>query len=77
MPYALREKIKKELDHLEKTGIIITVEFSDWAAPVVLVVKPDGSVRLCGDYKTTVNRVTKVEKYPWTKSLRSSQPSTH
>lgn len=56
--------MNKEIDRLEKAGIIKPVEFSDWAAPIVPVVKPDGSVRLCGDYKVTVNRVAKVEKYP-------------
>ena len=40
------------------------MEFSDWAAPIVPVVKPDGSVRLCGNYKVTVNQVAKVERYP-------------
>ena len=53
-----------EIDRLERSGIIKPVEFSDWASPIVSVVKPDGSMRLCGDYKVTINRVTKVDKHP-------------
>ena len=26
--------------------------------------KPDGKVRICGDYKVTINRAAKVERYP-------------
>ncbi|XP_014675604.1 PREDICTED: uncharacterized protein LOC106815629 [Priapulus caudatus] len=64
VPYALREKVDTELDRLEREGIIESVPFSDWAAPIVPVVKPDKSVRICGDFKVTVNRYARVEKYP-------------
>ena len=37
---------------------------SDWATPVVPVRKPDNSIRLCGDYKTTVNQASKLDNYP-------------
>ena len=40
------------------------VHFSDWATPIVLGAKRDGSVRICGDYKITLNRVLKSEVYP-------------
>ena len=40
------------------------VKFSSWAAPVVPVIKRDGNVRLCGDYKLTINSVAKNEVYP-------------
>ena len=62
--FALRPKIEEELGRLQSLGVIESVQFSDWAAPIVPVVKDDGSVRICGDYKVTVNRVAKVEKYP-------------
>ena len=64
VPYALREKVDREIERLEKDGVIEPVQFSDWAAPVVPVVKPDNSVRLCGDYKVTINRVAKLDVYP-------------
>ena len=54
----------KEIDHLVKEGVIQPVTHSDWAAPVVPVVKRDGSVRLCGDYKITVNKIAKFDSYP-------------
>ena len=40
------------------------VEYSDWATPIVPVLKKDGSVRICGDYKVTVNRVLDINRYP-------------
>eukprot|EP00731_Ephydatia_muelleri_P000767 Em0001g767a len=64
VPYAVREKVEKELERLEKLGVIEAIQFSEWAAPVVPVVKCDGSIRLCGDYKLTVNRVANLECYP-------------
>lgn len=64
LPFALREKVEQELERLEKQNIITPVMFSEWAAPVVPVEKRDGSVRICGDYKLTVNRVAKTEVYP-------------
>ena len=31
--------------------MIEPVSFSDWAAPIVPVVKGDGTIQICGDYK--------------------------
>ena len=64
VPYAMRGKVEQELERLEKQGIIKPVDFSDWAAPIVPVLKRDGSVHICGDYKLTVNQTAKLETYP-------------
>ena len=64
MPFSLRSKVEKELERLEKEGIIEAIEHADWAAPIVPVVKGDGSIRICGDYRLTVNRASRLDAYP-------------
>ena len=63
LPLSLREKVSDELDKLQAKSIIVPVKFSSWAAPIVPVIKRDGSVRLCGDYKLTINSVAQTEVY--------------
>ncbi|XP_077534534.1 uncharacterized protein LOC144146455 [Haemaphysalis longicornis] len=36
----------------------------EWAAPIVPLLKQDASVKICGDFKVTINPVAAVEKYP-------------
>ena len=64
VPYAVSDKVTSELDRLRKAGVIKPVQFADWATPIVPVLKPDGTLRLCGDYKQTVNRAAIPDKYP-------------
>ena len=63
VPFALREQVKKELERQIKEGELVAVEKSDWAAPLVLVRKTGGSVRICADYKVTVNQCVKDQAY--------------
>ena len=49
VPYSLKGKIEQELDRLVKQGVIEPITFSEWAAPIVTVLKEDGTVRICGD----------------------------
>lgn len=64
VPYALRPRVEAELKRLTEFGVISPVEHSDWAMPVVPVSKKDGTVRLCGDFKVTLNPALCVDKYP-------------
>ena len=65
LPYSMRAKVEEEIDRLVAEGILEPVEYSDWAAPVVAVLKSDRkSVRLCGDFRLTVNPVAKLHRHP-------------
>ena len=57
--------MERELEHLVQEGIITPVQYADWAALIVPVWKRDKrSVRICGDFRVTVNQVSKLDKYP-------------
>ena len=60
----MKLKIEDELDRLVSLGILQPVQFSDWAMPIVRVLKSDKGVRICGDFKVTVNPVLRLDRYP-------------
>ena len=64
MPYALKDKVTAELERLRKADVIEPVQYSDWAATIVPVLKNDGSIRICGDFKQTINTAAIPDKYP-------------
>ncbi len=64
-PYRLPEHkknlVQEELKAMLNLGVI-EESHSDWASPIVLVPKTDGSVRFCVDYRK-VNGVSKFDAY--------------
>ena len=63
VPYAMRDKVVKEIERLISEGICEPVSHSRWASGLVPVLKKDGSLRLCGDYKP-VNKAVLLDRYP-------------
>ena len=56
--------VEAEIDRLVKLGILSPVQYSNWATPIVVVPKSDGTVRIVGDYSNTVNPELNIEHYP-------------
>ena len=51
--FAMKEAVEAEIDRMEKDGILKSVPYSEWASPIVIVPKPDGTIRICADLLTT------------------------
>ncbi|XP_070597955.1 uncharacterized protein [Erythrolamprus reginae] len=64
VPFALRKKVDAELDKLIQQGVLEATDYSKWETPLVIPVKPNGSLRLCGDYKVTLNHALSSNPYP-------------
>ncbi|XP_062556763.1 uncharacterized protein K02A2.6-like [Armigeres subalbatus] len=64
VPFHAIQKVDEELDRLQRLNIISPVDFSDWAAPIVVVKKPGGKVRLCADYSTGLNAALETNNFP-------------
>ena len=62
LPHAYRETVRNELEEMERTGVIERSR-SEWSAPIVLVKKKDGSLRMCVDYRR-LNAVSQADAYP-------------
>jgi hypothetical protein len=44
--------------------VISPTNFAEWGTPLVPIIKSDGGIRICGDYKSTINRHIITERYP-------------
>lgn len=64
VPYALRTAVENELEKLENNGIITKIENSQWGTPLVPIVKDVDNVRLCADYRNTVNNQLEDDHFP-------------
>ena len=64
VPYLFKDKNEFELEQLlNKSHFQPVEECSGWASPMVPVKNAKSSIRICGDYKVTVNKVAKFDKY--------------
>ena len=61
--YSMKEKIIKKLDRLMLFGILEQIQFPERASPIILVLKSDHSLRSCGDFKVTLNSVSKLDRH--------------
>ena len=52
-----------EIFSLTRSGLL-KLKRSPWLRPIVVVPKADKSVRICGDYKITINSAVEDEQYP-------------
>ena len=63
IPAPLREKLRKELDEMEKDGVISKVTApTEWINSLVIVEKPSGALRVCLDPRD-LNKSLKREHF--------------
>lgn len=64
VPHAARKIVEDELERLQRLGVITPVEYSPSAAPIVVVKKKNGKIRICADYSTGLNDRLEPNQHP-------------
>lgn len=64
LPFAIKDRVEVEIQRLVSDDILEPVDFSEWASPIVPILKKNKQVRICGDFKPTFNPVCNVQQYP-------------
>ena len=66
LPYRVRENLKEDINNMLKMGVI-RPSTSPYASPTVIVKKPDGSNRICIDYRK-LNKISVFDPEPMVKA---------
>ncbi|XP_055620700.1 uncharacterized protein K02A2.6-like isoform X2 [Toxorhynchites rutilus septentrionalis] len=64
VPYKLKDKLAQHLEMLEQQKVITPIKASEWASPVIVVVKKDQDIRLVIDCKVSINKAIVPNTYP-------------
>lgn len=56
--------MEQEINRLVDENIIQPVDSLVYGTPIVPILKPDGSIHLCGDYKVTINGMLHIGRHP-------------
>ncbi|XP_055909310.1 uncharacterized protein K02A2.6-like [Eupeodes corollae] len=64
VPFGLKEAVRAEITRLQELGILRPIETSQWEAPIVVVKKANGSLRICGDFHITINPQLEIDRHP-------------
>lgn len=63
MPLALQPQVDRELDKFIYQGILVLVDHADWETPIVIPLKQDRSMRICTEFKCTINKALQANPY--------------
>lgn len=64
IPMAWKPEVKRQIWNLVDEDMLERVETSQWSTLLLLVVKLNGKLRVCGDYKTTIKRHLDDVRHP-------------
>ncbi|KAH9581803.1 hypothetical protein MS3_00008831 [Schistosoma haematobium] len=64
VPYATLQTVDEELNRLQQQGVITPVSYSAWTAPIVIIKKANGTIRICADLSTGLNAALEQHHYP-------------
>ena len=63
LAYGIKLKIEEDIKVKLKEGILIPCEHPNVSAPIVPVIKSNGTMRVCGDYTLTANKIIDAGSY--------------
>ncbi|BHF85540.1 hypothetical protein SprV_1002870700 [Sparganum proliferum] len=64
VPYATLPFVEAALKYLVKVGVLLPVYFSAWTVKIVVVKKPNGSIRICANFSIDLNAALAQNCYP-------------
>ena len=69
LPFPMRKAVEQEIHRLVEQNVLERVDSAttpiEWASPIVCVPKGSGGIRMCVDFKATVNPQVYVDPHPY------------